>query len=347
MSATTITVGTADLRQALASVRVHASTDKDFPEINRVRLTIGTEHMTVSATDRFTAALADVSVWEHDGEPVELVELLRDDVAELLSIFHAPGKDSGDSPQYLLRFEIDAEQVTAKDCSGLNIGVGREYSFPRLATEDALNVVPRLIEHAHSGQLVTVVDLGDMTISGDHLSRWKDATKAYGERLAVETRRGLMKRTQTMLMRCGESFLGAMVPQSMFDEERDKARAYAERWSARLPQIVAATPPERVPQADPADPAVSASTPDNLGDDRDLYVRAVELVVRSQFGSGSMLQRKLRIGYGKAGRLLDQMEQAGIVGPTKVSGGRDVHVAADQADALLADLRNVEVSADA
>lgn len=240
---TTITVGTADLRQALTAVRPHACSDKDFPEINRIRLTVGTEHVTVSGTDRFTAAIADVSVWEHDGEPSAIVELLRDDVAKLLSIFHAPGKDSSDEgPQYLMRLEISDDQVTAVDCSGLDIGVGREYLFPRLATEDALNVVPQLIERAHFGQLVMVNDITDMTVSGDHLARWKDAAKAYGERLTVETRRGLQKRSTTVFIRCGESFLGAMISQPLLDEDQEKARAYAERWSARLPEIVAAAP---------------------------------------------------------------------------------------------------------
>ncbi|MCU1640890.1 MAG: hypothetical protein JWN03_1165 [Nocardia sp.] len=240
---TTITVGTADLRQALVAVRPHACSDKDFPEINRIRLTVGTGHVTVSATDRFTAALADVSVWDHDGEPVEIVELLRDDVAKLLSIFGAPGKDSSDEgPQYLLRLKIGVDQVEAVDCSGLDVGVGREYLFPRLATEDALNVVPQLIERAHFGQLVMVNDITDLTVSGDHLARWKDAAKAYGERLTVETRQGLSTRSTTVFIRCGESFLGAMVSQPLLDEDKDKARGYADRWSARLPEIAAAAP---------------------------------------------------------------------------------------------------------
>ncbi|RJO74145.1 hypothetical protein D5S18_18505 [Nocardia panacis] len=240
MTTTTITVGTADLRQALTAVKAHASSDKDFAEINRIRLTIGPEHVTVSATDRFTAALADVSVWSHNGEPVEIVELLRDDVAKLLSIFQVPGKDSSaDGPQYLLRLAIGAEQVTATDCSGLDIGVGREYLFPRLATEDALNVVPELIARAHFGQPVMLGDLADMTVSGDHLARWKEAARAYGERLTIEPRQGLPHGSNTILIRCGESFLGAMVSQPQIDEDKDRSREHAERWTARLPEIVA------------------------------------------------------------------------------------------------------------
>jgi DNA segregation ATPase FtsK/SpoIIIE, S-DNA-T family len=110
-----------------------------------------------------------------------------------------------------------------------------------------------------------------------------------------------------------------------------EVRDVVAHWRRQSPQL--AYDDATVQGTDDADAGVGGTPgPGGDGDDDDLLEQAKELVVRSQLGSTSMLQRKLRVGFARAGRLMDLLEQRGVVGPSEGSKARAVLMTPEELD---------------
>ncbi len=112
----------------------------------------------------------------------------------------------------------------------------------------------------------------------------------------------------------------------------DEVRKIVAHWRRQAPEVA------YVAGVEGDDSGTGAGHPggDGTGDDDDLLVQAMDLIVRSGLGSTSMLQRRLRVGFARAGRLMDLLEQRGVVGPSEGSKARAVLMTVEELDALQA-----------
>jgi S-DNA-T family DNA segregation ATPase FtsK/SpoIIIE len=127
-----------------------------------------------------------------------------------------------------------------------------------------------------------------------------------------------------MLLLTASSSVARRVQGAWVDE--DEVRKVVAHWRRQSePRYV-----EGVEGGDSGSGAGGSGPASDDDDDDDLMARAMELIVRSQLGSTSMLQRKLRVGFARAGRIMDLLEERGVVGPAEGSKARTVLMSVEE-----------------
>lgn len=324
---TTLVVDLADLRAALRAVKTHIPTAKAEPRLARARFTPFAQNVEISATDRYTIALALVSVVDYEGADAEPWDLGKDDIDKVLAVFPAP------DDEVLIRIEATAKEVTFTDVAGLIPGESLTLQRATSGQDDLFPDIRRLfagsLRQGHS--LV-----GEWWISPALLHRFEVASSVYGEPMVCEP----IATGAALTVRIGESFLGRIALTRVSEDAQIEAANHARAWDDRLPL------PADVEQRDSGVVAPMYGGADKESDDAraarmerdrvEQLAHAAEIVVSSQFGSVSMLRRKLGgIPLSKAQRLMDELEALGIVGAADGTKARDVlrpaHAVADVA----------------
>ena len=263
------------------------------------------------------------------------------------------------------RYEL-LEEVSVRDIAGYNAAFDRGELVPPLGSERTYERLPLI--------LIVVDELADLMMVAardveESINRIAAKARAVGVHLVIATQRpsvnvitGVIKANiparfafsvasatdskvimnqggAERLVGKGDLLLtdpGSPTPeriQGCWVEEREIA-AIVKMWREQsteveyLPDVQGDANLEAVAE-------VGASGPGS-GDDDDLMWQAMELVVRSQLGSTSMLQRKLKVGFARAGRLMDLLEENGVVGPSEGSKAREVKMTVEDLEAALA-----------
>ncbi|MFC0314510.1 DNA translocase FtsK [Gordonia phosphorivorans] len=339
-----VTVPTAQLRAALIACRPHVDKPPadSSQKLARTRVWAAGDQLLVGATDRQTVALAAVHVTDSSPDSdAGQFDLAPIDVKKILAVFQITNAKLADD--YFVRLvwraaisttttavtgEPAADAVATwlhlTDVSGLLSG--DELELTGMTTSDDFPDIPAQI--ARWCALPTCAGADAFGVPELVLDRFRVAAKAYEQAVTISAPSDI----HLMLWQIGDHFLGAATAGRIDltgSEETATDSALAlrrarDRWQHRLPTPIPGDPDMvTVWNATAVDldetPEDGDDTPEPSLDglDQELVIAAARLVVESQFGSASMLQRKLRIGYAKAGRVLDVLARFRVVGSSQ------------------------------
>lgn len=320
------------LAKGWLSVAVASRADKDNPLLHHtIRIEMHDTGVRLVATDRFMILNCWVPNLAAQANGDSLLDPALDgeqpDVVAIAQDIHGRGKGLLDH-LWKLAEKADPEQGDDDVTVRLDIGKVKELTGGAPVLE-GMNVRDVVIEHPDHEKVTLSVYEGEWPEWKRFISEFHAEETAvialHHDRLGALAHLGKLHGGVPILYRFAGANRGALIEVAE-SEPRITGVAMPVAWVWELPDQ-GDDAPAAAGEAQPA-----ADTPV----DEDLLHQATELVVSSQLGSTSMLQRKLQIGFAQAGRLMDLLEQRGVVGPSEGSKARAVLMTAEDLDALLA-----------
>ena len=271
-------------------------------------------------------------------------------VRDISSYNEAYDLDQLPAPPALLRPDDDAEPPTWERLPYIVVVVDELNDLMMVAARDVEDSITRIAQKARAVGIHLIVatqrpsvNVITGVIKANIPARIAFAVSSQTDSRVILDQPGAEKLVGRgdMLLLPGSSSVAQRIQGSFVSEA--EVRTVVEHWRAQAPVVESsnARPLDAAPGIDDVVTAGSTAFADDVGDEDAAMMRqAMELVVRSQLGSTSMLQRKLKVGFARAGRIMDLLEQRGVVGPSEGSKAREVLMTVEEFELLAANDRS-------
>jgi hypothetical protein len=321
-----------------AGVLLHTSRGEYGDESGRHDLLVGT------STDRLVVGHTYVPAFGQLARPT----LWRiNDVKAVIDTFKPRAKAANkgkqkDEHDYFVHITIDGDHVTVSEDDDL-LEDGFKLSFHQADLDEYPRSLWRSISQLGDAHFVrgdgTEIPVANRTdIGAPRLAPFNKVSGMVGEPLQLYR----THQNRYVLVQIGDHYRGAIAP-IRWNDGTNSSEGTEPSADVHAPDMPPEKPRQAPPQAfvfKPAQDGEPLPGLDNLEADPTLLCQAAELVITTQFGSPSMVQRKLRVGFAKAGQLMDQLQQIGVVSSASGSKARDVLVRPEAVDDVLDAIKN-------